>query len=104
MRHREVEIHHADLDAGYGCADWPDAFAVDVLDSVTVDQAAAGPFTVTATDLDRSWPVGGGGGPLVTGTAAAIGWWLVGRGGGTGLTCDAGPLPELGPWRRSPAR
>jgi maleylpyruvate isomerase len=102
MRHREVEIHHADLDSGYGWVDWPEPFTVDVLDSVTVDQAAAGPFTVTATDLGRSWPVGDGAGPEVTGAGAAIGWWLVGRGGGEGLACESGPLPDLAPWRRSP--
>ena len=28
MRHREVEIHHADLGLGYTHADWPPAFAV----------------------------------------------------------------------------
>lgn len=103
MRHREVEIHHADLDAGYGCGDWPEAFVVDVLDAVTVDQAGAGPFTATATDLGRDWQVGGDGGPEVTGSGGAIGWWLVGRGGGNGLSCDAGALPDLAPWRRSPS-
>src|SRR5690348_4121085 len=25
-RLREIEVHHVDLDAGYGTADWPDAF------------------------------------------------------------------------------
>ena len=35
MRLREVEIHHADLDAGYDPADWPAEFAVACLDSMS---------------------------------------------------------------------
>jgi maleylpyruvate isomerase len=105
MRHREVEIHHADLGAGYGPADWPPEFVRDLLDVVTVDRAGDGPFTVRATDLDRTWTVGaGGGGPVVSGSGADLGWWLTGRGRGEGLEADGGPLPALGPWRRQPAR
>ena len=103
MRHREVEIHHADLGAGYGHADWPEPFVRELLDAVTVDQATAGPFTVTASDLGSSWPVGAGNGPEVTGPGGAIGWWLVGR-GTDGVTSVSGRLPELLPWRRSPRR
>lgn len=110
-RRRELEIHHADLGTGYTRADWPSDFAADLLDTVTIDQAGAGPFLVRAIDLGRDWPVGGTGGPVVTGTAADLGWWLTRRGEGDGLACDreAG-LPALGPWRRavtspsSPAR
>ncbi len=104
MRHREVEIHHADLDAGYAHADWPEPFVGAVLDAVSLDQAASGPFTLVATDLDRTWPVGDGDGPAVRGTGSALGWWLVGRGAGDALTTDAGRLPDLAPWRRSPRR
>ena len=57
------------------------------------------PFSVRPTDLDRTWHYGeGGGGPVVTGTSAALGWWLTGRGTGEGLTSDAGALPEVEPW------
>jgi maleylpyruvate isomerase len=104
-RRREVEIHHADLDAGYRHTDWPDDFAVDLLDVATVDQAGSGDspaFTVRATDVGRSWSVGAEH-PVVEGPAAALGWWLVGRGDGEGLACDDGALPRLGPWRRTPA-
>ena len=34
MRLREVEIHHADLGAGYTPADWPDGVAVRVVDAM----------------------------------------------------------------------
>jgi maleylpyruvate isomerase len=104
-RRREVEIHHADLDAGYAPANWPADFAVDLLDVVTGDHAASPEspaFGVRATDTGGTWDVGAER-PVVEGTAAELGWWLVGRGNGEGLSCDAGELPRLGPWRRTPA-
>ena len=104
MRHREVEIHHADLGAGYAHTDWPAPFVGELLDVVTLDQAGSGPFTVEATDLGRSWSVGEGDGPTVRGAGSALGWWLVGRGDGEGLTTDAAGLPTLDAWRRSPNR
>lgn len=103
MRRREIEIHHADLGAVYANQDWPQDFVVELLDVASVDQAAAGPFTAHASDLDRTWTVGGAGGPTVTGTGADLGWWLCGRGEGGGLSSDAGALPRLGAWRRASA-
>ncbi len=103
MRLREMEIHHADLGAVYGPADWTDDFVAELLEVVVVDRAPSGPFTVHATDLERSWPVGGENGPTVSGTGADLGWWLVGRGEGDSLSCDAGPVPTLGPWQRASA-
>jgi len=107
MRRRELEIHHADLGTFYGRADWPQDFVVELLDVVTLDHAASGPFTVDATDLGRSWPVGGPvvptGGTTVSGTGADLGWWLTGRGEGDGLSSTTGALPSLGPWRRASA-
>ena len=100
-RRREVEIHHADLGASYTHHDWPDDFVAELLDVVSVDQADAGPFQLRATDLGRDWAVGGDGGPTVMGRGSDLGWWLTGRGPGDGLSCDAGSLPVLGPWRRA---
>jgi maleylpyruvate isomerase len=97
MRLREVEIHHADLDAGYAAADWPTGFRTVLLDSLTT--FASQPLEAWPTDLDRTWHYGeGGGGPVVTGTSAAIGWWLTGRGNGEGVTSDSGDLPEVESW------
>ncbi len=108
MRLREVEIHHADLDAGYGRHDWPAEFVVELLDAVTVDHAGSGPFRVEATDVDAAWLVGGrlsdSGVPVVTGRGADLGWWLTGRGRGDGLRVDADDLPRIGPWRRTPGK
>ncbi|CUR61921.1 conserved hypothetical protein [metagenome] len=98
MRLREVQIHHADLDAGYSAADWDEDFCAILLESLT-KVATPEPFTVRPTDLDGSWRYGeGDGGPVVTGTAAALGWWLTGRGSGEGLTSDTGTLPEMEAW------
>lgn len=101
MRRRELEIHHADLGVVYAAQDWPVDFVADLLEAVHPDHADDGPFVVRATDLGREWPVGTGGGPVVSGSGAALGWWLTGRGSGEGLTCESGDLPRLGPWRRA---
>jgi maleylpyruvate isomerase len=104
-RRREVEIHHADLGADYRHTDWPDDFSIELLDVATVDHASSEDspaFTIRATDAGRTWTVGAEH-PVVEGTAADLAWWLVGRGIGERLTCDAGVLPRLGPWRRTPA-
>ena len=49
-------------------------------------------------DADGRAPEGGDGGPVVTGTSAALGWWLTGRGTGEGLTSDSNDLPEVETW------
>ncbi len=98
MRVREVEIHHADLAAGYAASDWPEGFRVVLLESMT-KRGYPAPFTVRPTDLDRTWNYGDGdGGPVVSGPSAALGWWLTGRGAGEGLTSDNGELPEVEAW------
>lgn len=104
MRHREVEIHHVDLDAGYRHGEWAQTFVVDLLSTVTADRAGDGPFAIRATDLVREWAVGDGTGPVVSGSGADLGWWLTGRGQGGGLEIENGPLPALGPWRRAPVK
>jgi maleylpyruvate isomerase len=98
MRVREVEIHHADLGAGYSAEDWPSDFTLVLLESMTKRSYPA-PFSVRATDLDRTWHYGKGeGGALVSGTSTALGWWLTGRGTGEGLSSDATDLPRVESW------
>lgn len=97
MRLREVEIHHADLDAGYAARDWPDEFSALLVGSMT-KREWPDPFTARATDVRDEWSFGTGEGPTVTGPASLLGWWLTGRGTGEGLTCDQGALPKVGAW------
>ncbi|MFC4784905.1 maleylpyruvate isomerase family mycothiol-dependent enzyme [Nocardioides sp. MAHUQ-72] len=98
MRLREVEIHHVDLGVGYGRADWSTGFAASVIDSMGHRDTGDSAFTVRATDLDRSWSLGSGTGPTVSGTSVDLAWWLTGRGTGDGLTSDDGELPGIGAW------
>lgn len=100
LRWRELEIHHADLDAGYGPSDWPTGFASTLLDQLAADRATAGQaYRLHAEDLGREWAVGSGG-PMLYGSAAALAWWLSGRGNGAGIRLMGGePVPDPGPWR-----
>lgn len=97
MRLREVEIHHADLGAGYSHRDWPAAFPVLVLEAMAKRGPASRPFTAAPIDLDVTFTYGEGG-PTVTGTAADLAWWVTGRGAGEGLTSDDGELPRIEEW------
>jgi maleylpyruvate isomerase len=96
MRHREVEIHHADLGLDYSHSDWPQQFAVRLIEAMAKRERPA-PFSVHAADLGRTWHLGDGG-PTVTGTAAELGWWLTGRGDGAALSSDDGALPRIEAW------
>jgi maleylpyruvate isomerase len=97
MRLREIEIHHADLAAGYDRRSWSPEFAAHLLDVIFSKGVSAGPLQARATDLDRTW-TSGTGGPIVSGSGADLGWWLTGRGDGDGLTSHNGVLPRIGAW------
>jgi hypothetical protein len=56
-------------------------------------------MVLSSTDVDGLWKFGDGQGPEIEGSVGDLAWWLVGRGGGRGLTCSAGELPVLGRWR-----
>ncbi len=94
MRHREVEIHHADLAVGYGPRDWPGRFAESAVDAL---RARAPGATLLATDLGRAWHAE----PAevtVNGSAADLAWWLSGRGSAEGLTSNSGAVPQIEEW------
>jgi maleylpyruvate isomerase len=97
MRLSEVEIHHADLAAGYDRTAWSTEFAARILDARLTRAGSIGPVTVRPVDLDREWTYGEGG-PVVSGAAVDLAWWLTGRGSGDGVTSDAGELPRIGAW------
>ena len=97
MRRTEVEVHHADLGLQYTAADWPQDFVSALMKRRHRELAAAGVgFRWRAADTGESWETGDG--PEVTGSAADIVWWLIGRGTGEALTSSDGRLPELGRW------
>ncbi|MFI6043356.1 maleylpyruvate isomerase family mycothiol-dependent enzyme [Nocardia sp. NPDC051321] len=105
MRLQEVEIHHVDLNAGYTPADWPAPFVARILGQATVDMnritsAATEPvpgFALRATDTDFTGIVGADSPTnTISGPAAAIAAWLLGRSDGADLTGD---LPALPAWK-----
>jgi maleylpyruvate isomerase len=106
MRWREVELHHADLGAGYGRADWPEEFPVALIADLVAGQGPERtwprPFRMLARDVARTWDVGDGEitAPrvVVSGDAADLAWWLSGRGSGERLHADHGELPEVPAW------
>lgn len=112
-RLREVEVHHIDVNAGYGPGDWSDAFTLRLLHEVAGNFAAKGPpVRVTATDLDFTAVLGAspaagdaapGGGeppPTVRGPARTLAAWLIGRSTGDALRVEpAGALPPVAVWK-----
>jgi maleylpyruvate isomerase len=99
LRRSEVEIHHVDLDLGYTPAHWPADFVEPMLHRVAGDFSvrADAPELTLVSDDGQSWAVRGGG-QMVSGPAAALLGWLIGRSDGTGIASE-GQLPELGAWR-----
>lgn len=99
----EVEIHHVDLGAGFGPADWPLPFVTGAVARVAADFAGdeVPAARLVSTDPDLVVQIGP---PAATPTVEITGpgWallaWLTGRSAGTGLTAEPGPLPGLPPW------
>jgi maleylpyruvate isomerase len=102
-RRAEVEIHHADLDLGYRPTDWPVDFSLAMvqqrqLELTSLPQGCPS-MVLSATDVEGLWKFGEGPGPDIHGAVGDLAVWLVGRGGGRGLTSSSGELPTLGRWR-----
>lgn len=115
VRWFEVEIHHVDLDRGYGPADWPPAFVSELLKQVVPGVAGRLPDGVSvdlrAADSGERWscdaPGADGRGTAaaadpvtVSGPSWAIGAWLIGRAEASAgaLSAAGGDLPALAPW------
>lgn len=100
-RRTEVEVHHADLDVGYGPRDWPREFSALVLERFhTRAGHATTAFRAAPDDIVRTWEFGepGDDTPTVSGPAWALAWWVTGRGDGEELTSSSGELPQIGAW------
>jgi maleylpyruvate isomerase len=101
MRIRELEIHRVDLAAGYTTADWSPTFSTLLLDAMARRLRPETRLTIRPLDVDRTWAVGpdtGDSGPIVTGPAADIGWWLTGRPPPAAVSCSRGELPSIEGW------
>ena len=100
----EVEIHHVDLVAGYGPADWPGEFAAMRLEGVVAN--FSGPHCPSArlrvTDSGSEYVIG----PpdtepatTVIGPTRELLAWLIGRTAGEELATEpVGALPQPPPW------
>jgi maleylpyruvate isomerase len=101
IRLRELEVHHVDLDVGYGWADIPEPVATRIIDDILGGLATrddAGRFRISASDVELEREIGHGG-PLITGEQADLLGWLSGRSPGTGLTVEGGAaIPTAPPW------
>ena len=100
----EVEIHHVDLAAAYGPADWPDWFVTDMLYRVT-GQLCGDPDSpkavVTDSDTGRQFFLrqDATADLEITGPGAVLLAWLLGRDEGASLSADPeGPLPAIPPY------
>ena len=109
----EVEIHHVDLDAGYGPSDWPVPFVADELDWVTEQFAGRDdvpPCLLEVADTGQRLVLGppGPSGRARDGEVTVSGpggWmlaWLTGRDQGRGLTARTGREPADGGGTRPP--
>ncbi|ANZ20881.1 hypothetical protein SNOUR_38265 [Streptomyces noursei ATCC 11455] len=100
-RLRELEVHHADLVAGYTFADIPlqaGRWIIEDLLEAQRRRADVPPLRIEATDTGLAQELGTGG-PTITGTQADLLGWLTGRTNGTGLTTTGpGPVPRAPYW------
>lgn len=88
----EVLVHHVDLDAGFGPADWPAHFVRDMLERVTAAFTArdeAPDLRLSAEDIGKTYELGTTPSrPTVRGPGYALLAWLMGRTSGADLTLD----------------
>jgi maleylpyruvate isomerase len=102
-RLQELEIHHVDLAAGYGSAEWPAWFVRAELPGVVADLRGRPQTTdlvLAVAGEGTRYPLGPRPTRTVRGPGGALLAWLIGRGDGTGLTLDPpGPLPEPSAWK-----
>ncbi|MFC4010259.1 maleylpyruvate isomerase family mycothiol-dependent enzyme [Nonomuraea purpurea] len=118
-RLREIGVHHVDLDAGYGPADWPEPFVLRELhDTFACWPRGRGPLSevvikrTSGQTLTRWGDLGTG--PAVEGTPCDMLAWLSGRSHGEGVNLvtmgrsftqisGGAGLPEPPPWLTMPA-
>jgi len=96
----EVLLHHVDLDAGFGCEQWPPDFVQDLLGRVAASfrsRADAPAVRLLATDTGERHDLAPGDrqAPTAAGPQAELLCWLIGRSDGAGLDLrGAAVLPQ----------
>lgn len=100
-RLRELEVHHADLAAGYTFADVPESAARWIIDDIvgTLSQReGTEPLRIEAVDVDLTREIGAGG-PVMTGRLGDLLAWISGRSPGSALTVSgADAVPRAPYW------
>lgn len=99
MRAREVWIHAVDLGTGTRLAEAPDEFVDALLSEVTsqfAEREEVPGMVLAPTDRAEGWAIGTG--PTVTGSAAGLASWLIGRSAGADLDAHPGELPTVPAW------
>jgi maleylpyruvate isomerase len=99
IRLRELELHHIDLDLGYGFGDIPQSTLEIILQDVTghFRQVDGMPDLLLRDSGGAVIGKFGTGGPSVSGTRPDVLAWLTGRSAGEGLH-SATALPSLPRW------
>ena len=99
LRLAEVEVHHADLDAGYDFVDTPLDLAKQLLSTFMTRRAEQGcRFKLILEANERAPdPIETGSSPVVRGAHGRALAWLTGR-SSEGMRTDGEPLPVLPPF------
>jgi maleylpyruvate isomerase len=102
-RLREVEVHHVDLVAGYGPADWSEVFSHRLLHEVASDfggRADGAPMVLHPLETGHELTIGDpDGAPTIIAPVRELAAWLTGRTRGEDLrVVPEGPLPIPPVW------
>lgn len=95
---RELGIHTADADLGYGSSDWSRDFCGHVLDYLAPRTPQGIRLELTATDGPEKRVLGSGDTAAVRGALTDLTAWLAGREPTGALAFSGAAVPELGPW------
>ncbi|MFE2431191.1 maleylpyruvate isomerase family mycothiol-dependent enzyme [Streptomyces sp. NPDC059373] len=95
---RELGIHTADADLGYGSSDWSRDFCGHVLDHLAPRTPEGIRLELTAVDGPDKRVLGSGETVVVRGALTDLTAWMAGREPAGTLAFSGAEVPELGPW------
>ncbi|MCD0453669.1 maleylpyruvate isomerase family mycothiol-dependent enzyme [Actinocorallia sp. API 0066] len=97
-RWREVEVHHVDLDAGYGVADWPAAYVRwELAESLPMLRGSVPYARIVVTGPDLVVELGGAG-PELRGDGGELLGWVTGRAPAPHAPVPPWPYPAATDW------